>query len=61
MKPFFNILALLFLTSAMGLQAQISQQNYVATYSYLNAYGTTHSTEVQFFDGLGRPSQSAYL
>lgn len=59
MKPFFNILALLFLTSAMGLQAQISQQNYVATYSYLNAYGTTHSTEVQFFDGLGRPSQVA--
>jgi len=46
------------LFACLLIKAQIGQQNYVKTTSYIDGQGTAAITGIQFYDGLGRPSVS---
>ena len=56
MKRLYFIISLLFVINS--LFSQESSQNYVLTRTFLNESGTKYIDNIQYFDGLGRPTQT---
>lgn len=56
MKRLYLFLSLL--SVACSLSSQNNNQNYVLTRTMLNESGTQYIDNIQYFDGLGRPSQN---
>lgn len=55
----FYILFLLLLALPNRLSSQIIKENYVQSTMFLDKNGTNKLTEIQYYDGLGRPIQRA--
>jgi RHS repeat-associated protein len=56
MKRIINIITLLVL--ATGLPAQTTTENYIVTKTYTQADNSTAITQIQYYDGLGRPIET---